>query len=134
MVDSWSPDSTDSDSTPTPGEDVLQRFIALSRANLLAELEQQLDSDEQRHYASCMRCDPEQWLQAAQSFGDEDIEHLMKFFTAAERLPGWQAGDRSPVIGLGKLLKQRGTGISKALTLWIKANSDNRYLPHGPLL
>ena len=67
-------------------------------------------------------------------FSNEEIEHLMRFFTIAEQLPGWHAADNSPVIWLGKLLKQRGVGINKELVLWIKENSDNRFLPHGPLI
>ena len=133
-VGSWNPDSEKAKSTVTLNSELLQRFLTLSRSDLLDDLEQQLDTREQEVYAQLMRCDKEQWFEALTAFSDEDIEHLMKFFTKAERLPGWQAGADSPAIWLGKVLKKRGVGISKALTLWIKANSDNRYLPHGPLL
>ncbi|WP_101759989.1 hypothetical protein [Oceanicoccus sp. KOV_DT_Chl] len=74
------------------------------------------------------------WFHVASTLSDEQLQHLMRFFTVAESLPGWEAGDNSPVIWLGKVLKQRGTGISRELVLWIKANSSNQFLPHGALL
>ena len=81
-----------------------------------------------------MQLDKEQWFDAARTFNDDEIVHLMRFFTVAEQLPGWEAGANSPVVWLGKILKQRGTGIDRELVLWIKAHSDNQFLPHGALL
>jgi hypothetical protein len=80
-----------------------------------------------------MKQDKESWFEVADSFSDDELVHLMRFFTKAEQLPGWEAGDTSPVIWLGKMLKKRGTGIDRELALWIKANSNNQYLPHGSL-
>ncbi|MGB5325866.1 MAG: hypothetical protein WBN40_10640, partial [Pseudomonadales bacterium] len=59
---------------------------------------------------------------------------LMRFFTCAEmQLPGWQAGDKSPVIAINKILKRRGHKLDKAMLGWIRQHSDNRFLPNGPL-
>lgn len=133
-VGSWNPNSEQGATKPALNRELLQRFIALSQSDLLGDLEQQLDTREQQVFAELMRRDRQLWFEAAKPLTVEEIEHLMRFFTRAEGLPGWQAGDHSPVIWLGKVLKQRGAGISRELTLWIRANSDNRYLPHGPLL
>jgi len=48
-------------------------------------------------------------------------------------LPGFELGARSPVIALVRLLKQRGE-YPDDLTGWVKANTDNRFLPYGSLL
>ncbi len=129
------------DPTPAQGQqpfkadaERLQRFIALSQNDLLADLSKQLSSDEQQTQANLMQLDQKAWAVLAQALNDDDIEQLMRFFTMAETLPGWEAGANSPVIWLGKELKKRGTGINRDLTIWIKANSDNRYIPHGALL
>ena len=74
------------------------------------------------------------WTEAAQQLPDNDIVALIRLFTLAESaLSGWEAGDASPVIPLAALLKQRGS-YPPDLTGWIKANSDNRFLPYGNLM
>ena len=58
------------------------------------------------------------------------------FFTLIEMaLPEWAAGAKSPVISINKILKSRGHKLEKDMLLWIKQNSDNRFIPNGsPLL
>ena len=69
----------------------------------------------------------EAWLSAGASLTDDTIVHLIRFFTLAEQLPGWESANNSPVIALAKILKKRGSGIDKELLLWIKANSRNQF-------
>jgi hypothetical protein len=74
------------------------------------------------------------WARAAQPLGDDDVIALIRFFTLAEStLSGWESGDRSPVIPLARELKRRGSYPTE-LTAWIKANSQNRFLPYGSLM
>jgi hypothetical protein len=74
------------------------------------------------------------WAAAAEPLEDDDIVALIRLFTLAEpRLPGWESGDASPVVPLTALLKRRGA-YPADLTAWIKANTDNRFLPHGNLM
>ncbi len=74
------------------------------------------------------------WTAACEDLSDTEIESLIRFYTLAEdAISGWQAGDKSPVIALVKLLKSRGV-YSRETTRWIKANSSNRFLPHGSLM
>jgi len=62
------------------------------------------------------------------------LEGLIRVFTLGEmQYPSWVAGDRSPVIALVKELKARGE-YDPAMTRWIKANTSNRFLPHGSLM
>lgn len=74
------------------------------------------------------------WRSAAGTLSDDAIEALIRLFTQAEqRFPSWESGPRSPVVPLAAELKARGAYPSD-LTRWIKANTSNRFLPHGSLL
>ena len=132
-IGSWDPEIQTKSDQFNIDHQLLQRFVSISCDNRLDQLEEYLSPDERQQYAGLMRLDKDQWA-VAETLDDSDIEHLMRFFTAAEKLPGWEGDAKSPVIWLGKILKQRGTGINKELLQWIKTNSDNRFLPHGPLL
>jgi hypothetical protein len=80
-----------------------------------------------------MRLDEAPW-QVATALSDEELVNLVRFFTLAERqLPGWDGGKQSPVIYLVRILKQR-EAFTPVLRQWVKANTDNRYLPNGALL
>ncbi|MEE8058973.1 MAG: hypothetical protein V3T17_14225 [Pseudomonadales bacterium] len=131
---SWDPNTEQAKHDLQVDQDLLKRFIAISLNDQLDQLDTQLSGTEQQAQASLMQLNKKNWGSIAKPFSDNDIEHLMRFFTVAEKLPGWEAGANSPVIWLGKVLKKRGTGINRELVLWIKANSDNQFLPHGPLL
>jgi hypothetical protein len=74
------------------------------------------------------------WSACAQSLTDGEVVSLIRLFTLAEAaFPAWEAGAQSPVVPLVALLKRRGT-YPADLTRWIKANSENRFLPHGSLM
>ncbi|MDB4151514.1 hypothetical protein N9740_08470 [Pseudomonadales bacterium] len=97
--------------------------------NLAASLTAAQISDDGR----LMRLDEALW-QVATALSDEELIGLVRFFTLAEmQLPGWDGGKQSPVIYLVRILKQRGA-FTPMLRQWVKANTDNRYLPNGALL
>jgi hypothetical protein len=55
-------------------------------------------------------------------------------FTLAEmHFQGWEAGKQNPVVYLVRMLRARGE-FSADLRKWIRANTDNRYLPYGSAL
>lgn len=111
----------------------------LSRGNL-ADLAAALDGDtvslsveQATANIVLMQQEASAW-DAAAEFDDDLIVSLIRFFTLAEtQVPGWEAGKRSPVIALVKQLKARGA-FDDDLRRWIKANTDNRYLPYGAVL
>lgn len=73
------------------------------------------------------------WKDAG-SLPAEDLISLIRFFTVAEmQLPGWEGGKQNPVIYLVKILKSRDE-FPADLRKWIRANTDNRYLPYGAAL
>ena len=73
------------------------------------------------------------WKAAADGLDSAQLIALVRLYTLAEKLPGWEAGPRSPVIALAAELKKRGD-YPDDLTGWIKANTDNRFLPYGSLM
>lgn len=74
------------------------------------------------------------WIEESEHWNSSQLWQLIRFFTLAEmNLPGWDAGAESAVIPLAKVLKQRSTPLTKEQLLWIRQNSNNRYLPYGPL-
>ncbi len=73
------------------------------------------------------------WRQAGEGLSSAELTALVRFFTLAERLPGWESGPKSPVIVLAAVLKARGD-YPPELTAWIKENTDNRFLPYGSLM
>ncbi len=86
-----------------------------------------------QRYRGLMRLDGGAW-RTAECLTDDELVTLIRFFTLAERdLSGWKAGKLNPVIPLVRILRSRG-GFSSELRKWIKACTDNRYLPYGAVL
>lgn len=97
------------------------------------QLQEHLTPQQIQDNSLWMRQDEAYW-QAAEALAEDELVALVRFFTLAEmQLPGWDAGKQSPVIYLVRMLKQR-QAFTPALRQWIKANTDNRYLPNGALL
>ena len=61
------------------------------------------------------------------------IEWMRVLTLAEESVPGCEAGAKSPVIALARLLRDRGDYPAE-LTSWIKSVSSNRFLPYGSLM
>lgn len=75
------------------------------------------------------------WQDILSSFTSEQLKQLCRFFTLAEKnWSDWFGGDKNPVIWFCKELKLRGDFPDKDLTMWIKQNTDNRFLPYGNVL
>ena len=74
------------------------------------------------------------WGTHAPQLSDAHLLGLIRVFTLGEmQYSSWAAGDKSPVVPLVKELKRRGSYPAE-LTRWIKAHTDNKFLPHGSLL
>lgn len=80
-----------------------------------------------------MQCESADWA-VAEALDTALLEALIRFFTLVERdISGWEAGSKSPVIALVKIVKAR-EAFTGDLRRWIKAHTDNRYLPYGSAL
>ncbi len=136
-VESFDPGAQATQLTDAALERLLEVSTALSDgAEKGSEIEGNfgLSALERSSMAGLMTAPAERWQQAVEALSSEQIESLIRFLTLAEEaIGGWQAGDKSPVIALVKVLKSRGS-YDRSLTRWIKANSGNRFLPHGSLM
>lgn len=74
------------------------------------------------------------WMKFAEKESTETIVTWIRVLTVAEReISSLETGKRSPVLALISLLKQRDA-VPADLFQWIKANTNNRFLPYGDLL
>ncbi len=133
-VGAWNPDQSDNTINDSIDHEDLRAFIALSQQDQLESMKDHLDDNLITSKAPLMTLGKDQWFAAAESLDEEQIVHLIRFFTLAEmQLSGWQAGSESPVVWLAKVLRQRKAPLDKSMLLWIRANSDNRFIPNGAL-
>tara|TARA_B110000879_G_scaffold134069_1_gene175542 strand:- start:137 stop:547 length:411 start_codon:yes stop_codon:yes gene_type:complete len=131
----WDPSSKASTLDVSIDPALLQRFLVLAENDQLSDLEKQIDKPDRSQY-SIMQADLTAWKKALNDYSEAQLIALIRFFTLVEMaLPEWTAGAKSPVISINKILKSRGHKLDKAMLLWIKQNSDNRFIPNGsPLL
>ena len=123
----WQPSDAEEGAT-APRIDLLRKAAANLDAPAFG-----LSAAELRRLAPSARLDFGVWEAAAESEASAELIAWLRFFTLAEaRLPDFAAGAQSPVIPLARTLRRRGD-YAPALTRWIKANSANRFLPHGSL-
>ena len=91
--------------------------------------------EEVQELLSVIKAKKQVWEPALSGFDNDELKSLCRFFTLAEnRWIDWVAGDKNPVIWICKILKTRDAFPDKELTSWIKANTENRFLPYGNLL
>ena len=128
-IGEWNPEGS---KQKTVGIDVefLLNMVQLASDNDLTDISVMLDESQISQGAVLMTLDAASW-DCISDWDDRRLAALIRFFTLAEmQLPGWQGGNKSPVIALVKLLKKRNA-FPQELRRWIKANTDNRYLPYG---
>ena len=134
-IGNWDPNQDQKNTNATIDQQILRRFIALSEADQLAQLNQQLSQQEIDGHRPLMKTHKDVWAQATENLSNEELIHLARFFTLAEeQLPGWEAGSLSPVVWLCRALKSRGAFPDQELIQWIKQNSSNKFLPYGNIL
>ena len=131
-IGTWQPPNKPSEATKI-SDQLLERFISLGSESGAADLGSRLTAAEISEGAVLMTINRSNW----DFLRDRDTDcltSLIRFFTLAEtQLPGWQAGNKSPVIPLVAMLKERNE-FPAELRKWIKSNTDNRYLPYGSVL
>lgn len=124
-VDSWQP-------TPVPTKiepDDLERLLASasdfkSNENFTPEL---------NWIQPLAMADHSIWQNTVQSLNDDELIGLIKLLTVVEAQNNWDLGEKSPVIAIFKSYKKK-SGVNRELVKWVKSNSDNKYLPFGPLI
>jgi hypothetical protein len=112
---------------------VLDRFSLLANGLSGAVDAGMLDVAELASESWVMTAGPAAWG-ATGTLDSDTIISLIRLFTLVEeQVSAWEAGNKSPVIPLVKILKERGD-FEAELRKWIKSNTKNRYLPNGSAL
>ena len=132
-VDTFDPQQFDPSSSKSSLDTALvDRVVSCALAQPSAGTELSLTSEEV--FALAPLVVHAGWLDAGQELTSDSLVALIRLFTLGEgQFSTWQAGAKSAVVKLVRVLKQRGE-MTPELTRWIKANTDNRFLPHGDLM
>lgn len=100
-----------------------------------ADLERQLDDLDKASLQRWIALPATQWQSVLAALTPDQLVNLMRLCTLAEQhLPGCEAGDQSAVIHAFRTHRQQYGAPDRSLIRWIKANSQNRFLPYGPVL
>jgi len=130
---SWDPNLQPAEGSLLSRPGLLPRLIKYDLEDQLDQLDRLLSDEDKQQLSGLMKIDHEAWRAAAEPLMDQELIHLIRFFAAAENLPGWEAGADSPVIPLAKILRRRGTRLDRSLLQWLREINTNRFLPYGPL-
>ena len=127
----WKPSGNDESRVVNAA--LLDRFMLLA-GGLSGKIDaSMLEAAELANENWVMTSGPSAW-EIARALDSESAISLVRLFTLVEdQVSGWEAGNKSPVIWLVKVLKERGD-LEADLRKWIKSNTKNRYLPHGSAL
>ena len=132
MLGSWNPEN---ERASIASSIDLQPFIAQGEENLVDSACRDLSPETIAEITPLMTQTRDFWLTAAAHFSSAEILNLMRFFTLAEEQhSALAAGNKSPVIGLNKLLKSRHESLPSDFLQWLKAHSSNRFIPNGSIL
>ena len=132
---SWNPEDGSQSLVYTVDPGLLKRCAAFATTDNWGGIANWVQAELPATAKQMMKLDANAWQQPLHDLDNETLAQLIRFFTVAEQqLPEWHGGDQSPVIWISRSLKKRGAPLSREQVLWIKANSDNRFLPNGPIL
>lgn len=128
-VGTWKPGAAPAGRTPDPSR--LRAWAAAAADDAAAFVEAFPDPPEAHAWLAAL--DEQAWTPVVRELSDQELVALVRFFTLAEgRLPGWEAGERSPVVPMARELRRRGA-FPQDLRRWVRAHSENRFLPFGSL-
>ena len=130
-VDTFDPSQFNAKQKPIAA-DLLAQAVELATSAVPEDYQVQL-SQEQVNLLAPLLQHPG-WNDVAAELDDAAIVSLIRFFTLGEMgHPAWKAEAKSPVVALVRVLKKR-KAMPGDLVAWIKANTTNRFLPHGDLM
>ena len=130
-VDTFDPSQFNARQKPIAA-DLLAQAVELATSAVPEDYQVQL-SQEQVNLLAPLLQHPG-WNDVAAELDDAAIVSLIRFFTLGEMdHPAWKAEAKSPVVALVRVLKKR-KAMPGDLVSWIKANTTNRFLPHGDLM
>ena len=130
-VDTFDPSQFNAKQKPIAA-DLLAQAVELATSAVPEDCEVHLSQEQVNLLAPLLQhpC----WNDVAAELDDAAIVSLIRFFTLGEMgHPAWKAEAKSPVVALVRVLKKR-KAMPGDLVAWIKANTTNRFLPHGDLM
>jgi len=111
----------------------LEQLLALTDGQIL-DIQNQFDSAFFNRIKPLMKQNLTFWKTNIDSLNEIQLSQLMKVFTLLEvKVDDFACLDKSPVIWIGKILKSRKAFPEKHIIDWLKANTDNKFIPHGSL-
>ncbi len=124
-VDSWQPQQA-------------QNLIEVASLDKLIDLANQFSEEadftsELNWIQPLAHVDNKTWSQSIKNLPTAQLVSLIQLLTVLEEQHSWGLAEKSPVIALFKQLRKIA-GIDKTLVQWVKAHSENQFLPFGPLL
>ena len=129
-IGSWDPNKKTTTANDEVNSELLACFIAATK-KLPCELNTILPK-EQLQQSQIIEASASAWQIAINEFSNKELVLLIQFFTVVEaQLPAWTAGPKSPAILINRELRRRGEKLNKEILLWIKDNTDNRFIPNG---
>ena len=129
-IGSWDPNEKTTTANDEVNSELLACFIAATK-KLPCELNTILPKD-QLQQSQIIEASASAWQIAINEFSNKELVLLIQFFTVVEaQLPAWTAGAKSPAILINRELRRRGEKLNKEILLWIKDNTDNRFIPNG---
>ena len=134
-IEQWQPESESGDNAIDFSivEWLISQISDSSQEQILL-LVQQLEIDQQQALTPLMQLKQELWIERYRQLNATQCKNLIFFFTAAESAyAALTANEHSPAIAFNQLLKTMQQKLSQQELLWIRSNSQNRYIPNGKI-
>ena len=134
-TEQWQPESEKNDNAVDFSivESLIGQISDSSQEQILL-LVQQLKIEQQQDLIPLMQIKQELWIEKYQHLNASQCKNLIFFFSAAESVyASLIANEHSPAIAFNQLLKNMQQKLSQQELLWIRSNSQNRYIPNGKI-
>lgn len=129
-IGSWEPPTA----AESPDRLLVDKALELSLSDQLEAMADKLSPEERRQLSRSMRLSELQWEGVWKAYDAAQLWALLRFFVRAEMLlPDCEAGADSPAIWINRALKARGEKLTREELSWIRANTNNRFIPNGGL-
>ncbi len=129
MIGEWNPSATTTETETLPTNDELRQLAAASGTP--ADVSEPLRT----RATNWIRNDQSEWEQAISELEDAELINVAFFYIRAEQtLSGFESGANNPAIRIFRYLKSQGRKPDKDIVRKMKAETDNRFIPHGDAL
>ena len=105
----------------------------LELAQQFTQNQMQLASEDMSWCAQLAQAKHDAWVNFASELKADALEHCIRLLTVVEQEQNLGLAERSPVIVLFKQHKKL-SGINRDLVQWVKAHTENKFLPFGPIM